>query len=197
MWTLKEALKTRVVWFLLVLFLAQMMPVFMMTTHGVLHFLDGGYSVMQSAMALSSILLGSGLARLPMGWLGDRIEPRFIVLVIMVVRLFAFVGLWLSPNYIMLLVCGFSFGFSYGTSIVLIPIITANYFGPTAFASINGVMAPIMIVFGATVPVGAGYISDRMASYDLVFMTLTGVIGAGILCTYLLKPPVKDKKATS
>ncbi|MFC1883409.1 MFS transporter [Thermodesulfobacteriota bacterium] len=194
MWSLKEALRTKVVWFLLVLFLAQMMPVFMMTTHGVLHFLDQGYSGMQSAMVLSSILFGSGLARLPMGWLGDRMEPRRIVFAVMVIRLFSFVGLWLSPNLTLLLICGFSFGFSYGTSIVLIPIITANYFGPMAFASINGIMAPVMIIFGAMVPVGAGYISDRMASYDLVFMTLVGIIGAGILCTYLLKPPTKTRK---
>jgi len=195
MWSLKEALKTRVVWFLLVLFLAQMMPVFMMTTHGVLHFLDGGYSGMQSAIVLSTILLGSGLARIPMGWLGDRLEPRRIILAVMVIRLFSFIGLWLSPSFTILLLCGFAFGFSYGTSIVLIPIVTANYFGPMAFASINGIMAPIMIVFGATVPVGAGYISDRTASYDLVFMALLGVIVAGIVCTYLLKPPIK--KGTS
>ena len=192
-WRVKEVLRTRAVWFLLVLFLAQMMPVFMMTTHGVLHFIDQGYSKMNAALVLSSILFGSGLARVPMGWLGDRIEPRLIVLAVMVVRLLSFIGLWMSPNLTMLLLCGFSFGFSYGTTIVMIPIITANYYGPMAFASINGILAPIMIVFGAMVPVGAGYVADNTASYNLVFMTLLAVVGAAIVCTYFLRPPIKKK----
>ena len=75
----------------------------------------------------------------------------------------------------------------------MIPIITANYYGPVSFASINGILAPIMIVFGAMVPVGAGYVADHMASYDVVFMSLLVVVGAAIMFTYLLRPPVKEK----
>jgi MFS family permease len=195
-WSLNEALRTKVLWLMLVLFIAQMMPVFMMTTHGVLHFLDHDYSRMQSASILSVILLGSGIARFPMGWLGDRIEPRRIVIASMILRLAAFIGLWLAPSLAALIVCGFLFGFSYGTTIVMIPTIMANYFGPSAFATINGVLAPIMIVFGAAVPVGAGYIADHYASYDLAFITLVCLIGAALLCAYLLSPPYKSERQT-
>ena len=137
--------------------------------------------------------MGSGCARFPMGWLGDRIEPRLIVIAVMILRLAAFVGLWKAPSLGLLIACGLVFGFSYGTTIVMIPTLSANFFGPAVFASINGFLAPIIIIFGASVPVGAGYVADVLGSYDPAFIVLLGVITAGLACAWRLTPPVKDK----
>ncbi|MBU2548740.1 MAG: MFS transporter [Proteobacteria bacterium] len=190
-WPLKEALRTRALYYIMVIFIAQMMPVFLMTTHGVLHLLDHEFSPMQAASILSLILLGSGLARFPMGWLGDRVEPRRIVMAVLVLRLAAFAGLWQAPNMTVLAVCGLVFGFSYGTTIVMIPTLTANLYGPASFAALNGFLAPVIIIFGASVPVGAGYIADFYGRYDPVFIALLGVIAIAFICAWRLKPPVK------
>jgi hypothetical protein len=49
---------------------------------------------------------------------------------------------------------------------------------------------PIVLVFMAATPVAAGYISDARGSYDLAF-SITGAITAiGMLCSFLMAPPI-------
>lgn len=197
-WDLKDAIRTRALWFLLVLFLAQIMPLYLITVHGVLHLTDIGYSRMEAASILSFIIAGSAVARFPIGWLGDRIEPRWIIAVLYVVMLIAFLGFWKAPSIAVLLVLGPLFGFSYGGAIVMMPTLIANYFGASSFAAINGFMFPVQIGFAAIVPVGAGYLADTMGSYDLAFIILAVILAAAFVCALLASPPVhKDAESSA
>ena len=194
-WNMQEVIRTRTLYLIMTIMIAHVMPIFMVTTHAVLHLTDVGYTKMQAASVLSFIILGSGIARFPMGWVGDRIEPRLILTGAMALMGIGLIGIWKAPSIPVLMVCGPIFGFAYGTALIMFPTIVANYFGPDQFASINGFLVPFIIPFGASVPVAAGYMADRLGNYDLPFSILGIVLIGGVIFSALLKPPRRTMQA--
>ncbi len=190
-WTLKAAMITPTLYFSMIASLAYLMPLLMITTHGILHFTDTGISNVRAASIISSILLGSAVFRFPAGWLGDRFEPRWIITGSLAVLLVSFLVLWKTVNIVLLTVFGFSFGCTYGACLVLIPAMLGNYYGPDSFPKIMGFMAPFLITFDTAVPVGAGIIADKTGSYDIAFIVLLIFIALGIAGAALCKPPSK------
>jgi MFS family permease len=196
-WELKEAIRTPTVWFIIMIMVGFVMPLFLVTTHGVLHLTDQGFSKMQAASVLSFLILGSGVVRFPIGWVGDRIEPRWIVMVALSIMLIALFGIWKISSFKMMMVAGMVFGMGYGCQIIMIPTMIANYYGAEAFPGIQGVLGPIMITFCASVPVGAGYIFEQTGSYDLAFIILIMVLFISFVFSFFLAPPTKKKDEIS
>ena len=190
-WTLREAIRTPTLWYLVVLFVAAVMPLYLVMVHGVLHMTDLNYDRMEAASVLSFMLAGSAFARFPLGWLADRIEPRLIVFVLYVGAVASLSIIWKAPNIGLLVIAGAMFGVIYGGTIVMVPTMIANYFGRDSFASINGFIFPVQIIIASMAPVAAGYIADSTGSYDLPFMTVIGFMGFASICALLASPPLK------
>lgn len=188
-WTLRDAIATPALWFLAIAMMANSMSVYLITVHGVLHLTGVGYTQMEAASVLSFIILGSGLARFPMGVAGDHIEPRWILTGAFLLMLTGILYIWKAPSLTVLMIAGPVFGFSYGTCIILSPVILGNYYSPDTFTAINGTLAPIMIIISAPVPVAAGYIADKTGSYDLAFLILSIIIGIALICAAFMAPP--------
>ena len=192
-WELREAVRTPALWIIAMVVIAYVMPLFLVTSHGVLHLTDRGFSEMQAASLLGLLILGSGLVRFPAGWLGDRIEPRWILTVSLGVMLMMFLGIWKVSSFDLMVAAGMIFGICYGSQLIMIPTIMGNYYGPDAFANINGVIGPILILFGASVPVGSGYVFEKMGNYDLAFLPLSIVLGIAFVVSFFLSPPTKKR----
>jgi MFS family permease len=195
-WTLKECLRQPVLYLLGLCTVAQMSAVYLLTTHGVFHFLDLGFTEMQAASAIGSFILFSGFARVPSGFIGDLIEPRWIMTVALAGMGVALIGIWKAPENVLALLAIMSiFGFCFGTIVPIFPAMIGNYFGPSAFAPITGFLSPIMILFGAPVPVVAGMIYERFGSYDIAFIYVVAITFVTVLLATLLVPP--KKKSTT
>ena len=191
-WSLREALRTPALWLLIILFLGGVMPLYLLVVHGILHLTDLNYDGMQAASVLSFMLAGSACARFPIGWLGDRVEPKLIMFVLFVISVIAISIIWQAPNLGLLLLAGAMFGAAYGGTLVMMPTMVANYFGAASFASINGFIFPVQIVVASMIPVGAGYIADSTGTYDLSFMSLIGFTVFAAVCTLAIRPPYKE-----
>jgi cyanate permease len=191
-WTLKEALRTRVVWLQVVCMIGQAWALYVVTVHGVLHFIDKQLNPMQAASVLSTLILCSGIARFPMGILADRVEPRIISSLALLGMAITMVGIWQAPqNITLLMIIAAGYGFCFGATVIMFPMLTANYFGPAAFAPINGFMSPILILVAAPVPVVAGMIFDHYKSYDLAFIPIIIFVFIAAACAWFLYPPEK------
>ncbi|MBU4053684.1 MAG: MFS transporter [Proteobacteria bacterium] len=196
-WTLKEALRTRVVWLQMVCMIGQVWALYIVTVHGVLHLIDKQLNPMQAASVLSTLILCSGIARFPMGVLADRIEPRIITVFALLGMGIALLGIWQAPqNVTFLMAIAGVYGFSFGATVIMFPMLTANYFGPAAFAPINGFITPILILVAAPVPVVAGMIFDHYKSYDLAFIPIIIFVFIAAVCAWFLYPPQKKAIAS-
>jgi len=191
-WTLREVLRKPVLYLLGICMVAQLSSVYLLTTHGVLHLTDAGFTRMQSASALGNLILFSGFARFPIGFVGDRIEPRWIMAIALAGMGVAMIGIWKVPgDFAVLLAIVALFGFCFGSTVPIFPAIIGNYFGPSAFAPITGFLSPVMILIGAPVPVLAGIIYDRFHSYDIAFLYVVILTFVAALLASALVPPKK------
>jgi MFS family permease len=192
-WTLKEVLKNRIIWLITVVNITQGMGLGLVVYHGVLHFRDLQYDPMKAAFILSMIIVSSGIVRIPIGWLGDRVEPRWILSSCLALMVVGFIGIWKAPSFALLMVLGPVYGISFGGILTIMPTLTGNYYGPEVFANINGFFGPFVTVIGAAVPTIAGYAVERLGSYNEVFLVLTALIVLGLICSFFLAPPQKKE----
>ena len=190
-WTVREVFRSPAIWFITVANITQMMTIIQVNNHGVLHLMDLGYTNMQAAFVLSSIILSSGIVRFPMGWIGDRIEPRWIISGALALMLMGFICIWKAPSMRLLMVFGPIYGIAYGTLLVIVPTMIGNYYGADIFASINGFLAPFLTVITAFVPTAAGYAVEKLGSYNEVFLIMTCLLVGGLICSAFLSPPKK------
>ncbi len=117
-WELKEAMRTRIVWLDVVLLTSLYMSLYLLLVHGVFHLTDLGYTRMNAASGISAILIGGVMSRLPMGVVGDRVEPRWILTFAYFLMLPAMLAFWKAPSMAWILAAGFGFGFGFGTVII-------------------------------------------------------------------------------
>ncbi|MBU4001569.1 MAG: MFS transporter, partial [Proteobacteria bacterium] len=181
----------------MVCMIGQVWALYIVTVHGVLHLIDKQLNPMQAASVLSTLILCSGIARFPMGVLADRIEPRIITVFALLGMGIALLGIWQAPqNVTFLMAIAGVYGFSFGATVIMFPMLTANYFGPAAFAPINGFITPILILVAAPVPVVAGMIFDHYKSYDLAFIPIIIFVFIAAVCAWFLYPPQKKAIAS-
>ena len=190
-WLLKEVMKTPVFWLIVVFWISHVMPIMLLTSHGVLHFTDAGFSKMQAASILSFLIMASGISRFPSGWIGDRIEPRWIIAASLGLMLIAYIGLWKSTDLRLMIAAGFLFGLCHGSQLIMFPAMIGNYFGADRFAAINGAIGPLSIGFTALVPVGGGFLFEKTGSYDAAFIFLIILLLVGFFISFFLSPPVR------
>ena len=126
-----------------------------MISHGVLHFTDLKYFVMQSVTVLSLIALGAGIGRLPIGFLADWIEIHWIAVAIMSGLFFATIEFWAVSSMTLLTTSALVFGFCVGAGIVLVTTLIGNYYGSAAFARVTDVMNIYGALIATVVPLMA------------------------------------------
>ncbi|MEC8428375.1 MAG: hypothetical protein VXZ35_08115, partial [Pseudomonadota bacterium] len=101
----------------------------------------------------------------------------------------AFWGLWKPSGTEMAITAAVMFGISVGIQMSLFPIVLGNYFGAGSFATINGAVGPVLVLFVALVPVSGGYVFDRFGSYDLAFIAMGCVHLLGAVLSLVMLPP--------
>jgi sugar phosphate permease len=191
-WVLREVLRQPVLYLLGLCMVAQMSAVYLVTTHGVLHLTDLGFTRMQAASAIGNFILFSGFSRIPIGFVGDRIEPRWIMTIALAGMGISVLGMWKPPeDFWIVLAITAMFGFCFGSIVPIFPAIIGNYFGPSAFATITGFLSPFVTLIGAPVPMVAGVIYDRFHSYDIAFLYVVVLMVASTLVASAMAPPKK------
>ncbi|MBF6601496.1 MAG: MFS transporter [Sphingorhabdus sp.] len=188
-WTLKEVFHTRTVYFAMIISITYLGIGTFLLTHGALYFSDIGISKLQTASIISMFILGNGVGRIPAGWLGDKLELRWLIAGIMSVMLIGFVMLWTLQHPITLGIAAFTLGLCYGGTYALFPALISNFFGQESFAKINSVIAPMLLPFVAIAPAGAGYIFDIYGSYDRAFIIGLIFSGLSVVAAICMTPP--------
>ena len=188
-WTMKQVIRTPTLYMLMLVTLGYLGTFFFLLNHGLLHLTDNGLSKIEAASIMGLAILGSGLARIPAGWLGDQFELRWTLFGSIALMAIGLSGFWLGHGVILLSAMGMLFGAGYGSLLVLGPVVIGNYYGERAFPIINSVLAPVMLPFAAAAPAGAGFIFEATGSYDLAFAGAVALLVSGLIAAFFMKPP--------
>ena len=141
----------------------------------------------------AAVPITSIAGRLILGWLGDRFDRRKITAAAFVMMgigilcfgLAATSGVWLVIPFLIL------FGTGYGGNNALRYALSREYFGRANFGSITGMIVGIGAVGGIVAPPLAGWVYDKLGSYQDAWFAFGALPLATLLAVLTLPRKVR------
>jgi sugar phosphate permease len=164
------------------------------TTQNIKLFLgiDLKYSQENAANVMSIILGASIVGRLLMGWLADRIQKKYVMMLIYSLVALSIPLLYLSDTPGIIYLFAFIFGVALGGDYMIIPLMAAELFGVKVMGRIMGLIITVDGLAEALAPMLAAYLRDRTGSYANGFAALIVLAVIGTVAVAMLP----SKKAT-
>jgi MFS-type transporter involved in bile tolerance (Atg22 family) len=179
---IKDILKTRAFYLLLIGSMCSIGAVSATSQNLKLFFsLDLNYSQTQAANVLSMILAASIFGRLFMGWLADKIEKKYVMLLIYCLVACSIPLLHFAEVPGVIYVFAIVFGIGLGGDYMIIPLMAAELFGVRVMGRIMGIILTGDGLAEAIAPWMVGWIRDISGSYANGFSTLIVLAVVGII----------------
>ncbi|MDO8957371.1 MAG: MFS transporter [Deltaproteobacteria bacterium] len=192
--TVREALRTLPFWLLTAGISLRLLVTVALNTHFVPILVWKGMSEAASAYLVSVSALGSIIASLALGWLGDRWNKALLSSLCIVPTIIAMLGLVFSQETNVLYFFPIGFAITMGTAPLNWALI-GDFFGRGSYATIRGIMG---IGYGTATflsPIYAGWIFDRTESYTLVLITFAIILLIASTFFAILRHPSPPPKS--
>jgi len=175
-----HVLRTKTFWLLGFALTIQLMVYNAMIVHIMPYFASTGLPRSRAAVVAMFIPLSSIVGRLSFGWLGDLFDKRYLLVMCFLLESvgLAFLSyaeaLWHLVTFILF------FGPALGGTGALRSIILREHYGRRTLGSIQGLIAALMTIGAIVGPAYAGWVFDVRGGYQIVWLTFTVAILAGI-----------------
>ena len=186
----KTALTSGTFWFIAVAFLFHGMPVSAVMTHIMPHFSSIGMTRSTQSMIAGAVPLVTIIGRIGFGWLGDRIDRRWVTILAflltglgaLMLGLTAFGWLWAIPIFIL------AFGIGWGGGVPMLSGLLAEYFSRERLGTIIGLAGSFLMLgqlIGAPL---AGWMFDTFGGYQRAWFLVAAFVSlASILFCFCRK----------
>lgn len=158
-------------------------------THLIPHGTDLGIPSTEVAFSISLLGLMSTLGKPFFGRMADRIDRRIVYSIAASFQMAGVALLGFAQTQTALLVAGALFGLGLGGMIPIWGSTVGAGFGRLAFARVSGLTLIWMLPIQAIPNPLAGYLFDRLASYDLAFQVMFGQLAVSVLVFLFLRLP--------
>ncbi|MCM3874096.1 MAG: MFS transporter [Pyrinomonadaceae bacterium] len=148
-----------------------------------------------AAYVASLILISSLIGRLLMGWLADRFQKKYVMLLIYLIVGCSIPLLFLASNRPFLYLFAVLFGIGLGGDYMIIPLMAAELFGVRVLGRLMGVVLTADGVAEALAPVIVAKTRDSTGSYAMGFTILIALALIGATAVALL--PKRAPQATT
>jgi sugar phosphate permease len=195
--TLRQAMKTRVYWLMIV---AQTVTGLVMPVMGIhcIPFLTdpppGGMGVdATQAAAMMSIWVAASLpSRFVFGTIADRISIKYLHFILVGAYLLQALGVFIylqSGTITSVYIWFVLYGLGQGAPMTVNPLMRARYFGRKSFGSIAGFSRAFITPVGVLGPIYAGWIYDTTGSYETAFVQFAIALAvSGVIAIFLFPP---------
>ncbi len=150
--------------------------IYVVFVHLVAHAGEMGIGERAGVTALALIGVTTGLARIFVGALSDRVGRLRTFVACSIVMAGSTIALSIVESWLGLALFAVVFGITYGGNGALLSPLTADLFGRANPNAVFGLVSLSFAVSGVVAPWGAGLIYDVLGAYTLAFL-LAGVIG--------------------
>ncbi len=191
-WGTGDAFRTKALWLIIFASIAYLTPYITVVAHGVVYLQEIGHPKAISAMSVGLLVFFSIIGRFASGFFGDRIEPRIIWSIALLFIVAGMVVLTKSAAMgpVSVYLYAFLVGTGMGGAYVCMATILGNYYGADSFASLMGLIFPIIFLVAALGPYLTGLVYDLRGSYVEAFIGLTVLAFVGVIGGLLATPPV-------
>ena len=188
-WTVKEALRTKALWMLILGFTLANLSTGGFLLHRVPYWVERGFKEQLVAFSLSADSIAFGLFILLGGVLLDRFPARYVAAGATLLQALAIILTILGNGSGGLFSSAILFGMGSGISILVQVYIWAAYYGRAFLGSIRGLVLPIFLVSqGVSAPM-VGYIYDRTGTYTTAWWLALGLLLAAAVIIVTVLPP--------
>jgi sugar phosphate permease len=155
--------------------------------------IDLHYTQQQSANVLSIVLGSSIVGRLFMGWLADRIQKKYVMMLIYALVAVSIPLLFAAESNGIIYIFAFIFGMALGGDYMIIPLMAGELFGVKVLGRVMGIIIAADGLGEAFGPMIAAALRDRSGSYAygfsaLIVLALIGTISVSLLPSGKLQP---------
>jgi len=187
--TLSEALHAPAFWTFSIAMALRHMVTEGVSVHFVILLVDRGWSMTEASTLLGvSTFIGTP-ARIGMGWLGDLIDKRRLVMALLLALSFSVFLMGSTAQATVFTVCMVIYSLAYGGLAALQEPIRADYFGTRAFATIQGTSRSVTTLGTFMGPILAGFLYDVTKSYAMAFAIFAVVSLFAMVFMFVTKPP--------
>ncbi|MBY9067227.1 MFS transporter [Hyphomonas sp. WL0036] len=190
-WTVKEATRTPQFYIIVSAYFAQLMALVTVTSLSVGHLVERGVSSEVAAAMLSLEALIAVLARVGGGFLGERIDPRKLMIVSLAMLSVGCLVLATSNSHGILLIYAVGTGIGFGITGLACTVLLINYFGQRH----NLELFSTMCLVGAASALGptiGGVIRDLTGNFVLMFLILSAITAIVWVGVVSMRAPRKD-----
>ncbi len=182
---LHDAVRSATFWWLTTAFTMNIIGVLAINVHLVSYLIDHGFEESFASTAMGLVGLMALPGRLIFTPLGDVLPRSLLTALLFLFQTLSLLVLLFVPGKIG--VFGFVglFGIGFGAITPARAALIAEFYGPAAYASINGVLGLFLVSAGALAPVGAAWGHDLAGGYEPVLWTLAMISAFGALAILL------------
>jgi sugar phosphate permease len=193
--SLGEAMKTRAFWGIALVVTISAATVHAVTVHVMPYLISVDFSREGASLVASILIFASIAGRFGLGWLGNRMDNRYLValgITLQALGLLILAGArnpWLAGLFVA------TFGPGYGGVITMRLTLQAQYYGRRAFGTIQGVFTGITIIGTFTSPLLTGRCYDLYGDYNPAWFVMAALNLAVIPLALQIRPPPKGSQA--
>ena len=190
-----EAVKTRNLWFLILMAMCIFYSMMGVTTNAFLFLKDSGFNTQVASISATLLFLGSLLGKISCGFFAEAKGRKKVLLIYFSLFILGAILLTLSTEYkkSLFIWSGLGiFGLGFGGIYTLKQLLSADLFGIKSLGKITGLINLTDTIGAGLGPVLTGVFFDQTGSYQYSFLIITSVVILGLLFASCLS--IDDKK---
>ncbi|MCC2252582.1 MFS transporter [Virgibacillus sp. AGTR] len=194
-WTLKEAMKNRAFWAILICVGIPAMVNTGITFHIISIFGSNDLSPESAAIVLSLMAIVGVPMSFISGYITEKVKTNYLLFGIFLIEIILLLMLLVTTNVYVAFAFGVLWGIANGLERIGLNIIWPNYFGRKYIGSINGVGVTMGVLGSAFGPLPFGVGFDIFHSYTPVLLATLLFPLIGLFCALIAKKPEKSQLA--
>ncbi len=188
--SLKAAFITMAFWLIAISYLTGGFSSVGVVQSQVPHFEDIGFSTATAVGALSLLGIASALGKFIFGWLCDKMKAKYVSaigLVLQATGILILLNMSSATSQTLLWFYALLFGFSLGSWLPTMSMLTSTSFGMRSYGTIFGLLSFFQCIGIASGPFIAGYIFDITGSYHDAFVIFLLLYAVSIPTVLLIR----------
>jgi len=185
--TLRQAIRTRRYWLMVVTFFLIGFAVQSIMMHLVPLLTSRGLSPMLAAIAQSMLFFSVTTGRLTTGWLMDRFFAPRVAVGFLIAPIIGVVFLALGASGILAFTSALLVGLAVGAEIDVLAYLSSRYFGSKNFSLIYGTFYGVYSLSGGAGPLITALLVEKFDGYTIPLFFLLGILIASISLLFMFE----------
>ncbi len=195
-WSVKQALATPQFYILVAAYFSHLLCGVTVASLSVAHLTELGVAAGVAGAMLSFESLMQMAGRIGGGLVGDRIDPRFLLVFALGAQVVGAAALSVAHTYPLMIVYAVGTGLGFGITVLAVTVLLINYYGRGHNLEIFSLTALVGAV-SALGPVIGGVMRDALGGFALTFQLYAAIIFVVFLAALFMRPPRKRNAITA